>query len=171
MHDDHDDHEDHDHDEHGNPVDEHSALHLELHRAVDELGKYAIEIEFDPKGGIPKERMKQFIDDLMRTVTANCMNNGADLVGHVKSFLLVDDGNIMSSIVDENKPTRIKDAVESDTIHKSKFVLHVIVHGIWDDKIRSLTLEVLPGICRKWNMPYRIIADYFDVEKSIAHHT
>ena len=43
-----------------NPVEEGSALHLEIHRAVDELGKYAIELEIMPEKPISKDDMKAF---------------------------------------------------------------------------------------------------------------
>lgn len=154
-----------------NPVEEGSALHLEIHRAVDELGKYAIELELMPKDGISKEKIKEFIDEVMRKPTLACLENGADIIGHVKSMLIVGDkGSIMSSIVDENRPTKMTDAVEIDVIDDAILVLHIIVHGLWDDKIRELTLPLIEEVCAKWGIGYKILADYFDVEKSIAHH-
>jgi hypothetical protein len=154
-----------------NPVEEGSALHLEIHRAVDELGKYAIELELMPKDGISKDRIKEFIDEVMRKPTLACLENGADIIGHVKSMLIVGDkGSIMSSIVDENRPTKMTDAVEIDVIDDAILVLHIIVHGLWDDKIRELTLPLIEEVCAKWGIGYKILADYFDVEKSIAHH-
>ena len=154
-----------------NPVEEGSALHLEIHRAVDELGKYAIELELMLKDGISKEKIKEFIDEVMRKPTLACLENGADIIGHVKSMLIVGDkGSIMSSIVDENRPTKMTDAVEIDVIDDAILVLHIIVHGLWDDKIRELTLPLIEEVCAKWGIGYKILADYFDVEKSIAHH-
>jgi hypothetical protein len=81
-----------------------------------------------------------------------------------------DKGSIMSSIVDENRPTKMTDAVEVDVIDDAILVLHIIVHGLWDDKIRELTLPLIEEVCAKWGIGYKILADYFDVEKSIAHH-
>lgn len=156
-----------------NPVEEGSALHLEIHRSVDELGKYAIETEIDC-GGMDKEKVKEFIGEMMKQSTAQCMENGADLVGHVKSFLIVGDdgcdGSIMSSIIDENRPIKIKDQCKTDKIGKAVFVFHVIVHGIWDDKIRELVLKITPEIYKNYGISYSVIADYYDLEKSIAHH-
>ena len=173
MHDDdHDDDHDHDHEEdHDDDHDDHDKLHLEIHRAVDELGKYAIDIFVRSAAGIPKATVLKFIDDIMTNVTKSCMENGADLVGHVKSFFSNDDGSIMSSIVDHRMKARIKDSMESDTIHEARFMLHVIVHGIWDEKVRESVLKVLDGTFGKWNIPYEVTADHFDTEKSIAHHT
>ena len=154
-----------------NPVEEGSALHLEIHRAVDELGKYALELEIKSKEGLSKERLKGFIDEIMREPTKACLANGADIIGHVKSFLIVNEHeNIMSSIVDERRPTKMKDTVVTDPVKDAIFVIHIIVHGIWDDKIRELTLPLLPDICKKWGVEYKILADYFDLQKSIEHH-
>jgi len=170
MHDDDDHDHDDDHDDDHDHVDEHDRLHLEIHRAVDELGKYAIDIDVKSPEGIKKEVVLKFIDDLMRTVTKSSMEHGADLVGHVKSFFSNDDGNIMSSIVDHRAPTRIKDNLESDVIYNARFMFHIIVHGIWDDRVRESVLDVLDDTFRKWNIPYEVTADHYDTEKSIAHH-
>ncbi|MFA7623127.1 MAG: hypothetical protein WCX76_05250, partial [Candidatus Methanomethylophilaceae archaeon] len=132
MHDDHDDH-DHDHDD---PTVEGSRLHLEIHRAVDELGKYAIEIRMKSQRGISKKDVLGFIEDLMRAATKNCLDYGADMVGHVKSILISEDGSIMSSIVDYDAATKVKDDMGTDTVYEGVLTLHVILHGIWDDVIR-----------------------------------
>ena len=179
MHDGHHDHEGHHHhhrDEFGNehdhddPVEEGSELHLEIHRAVDELGKYAIELDIADDREIPKADLKDFIDDFMRASTAGCFEHGADLIGHVKSFYKTGDESIMCSMVDMGIPTRVQDNVSADSVRGGVFVLHVIVHGIWDDVIRECTLEALPAAAERWGVGYSIRADYFDTEKSIAHH-
>ena len=162
-------HDDHD-DDHGNPADEHDKLHLEIHRAVDELGKYAIDIDVNAPLGISKDTVLKFLDDIMRSVTKSCMDHGADLVGHIKSFFSNDDGSIMCSIVDHRIPTMIKDQMNVDKVYKARFMLHIIVHGIWDDHVRESTLDVLDGVFGRWKVPYEITADHYDVEKSIAHH-
>ena len=169
MHDDHDDHDDYahdydhtevDHDQDGlddkmphndnNPVEEGSKLHLEIHRAVDELGKYAIELDIHNKE-LSKETIKGFIDEMMRQSADDCFRHGADLIGHIKAFYKIDNVNdhtIMFSMVDPSRPTNIQDQIPGETVIGGLFVLHVIVHGIWDDVIRECTLEVLPEIAK-----------------------
>ena len=151
--------------------DDHDDFHLEIHRAVDELGKYAIDIEITSGKDIPKDTVKKFIEDLMVSVTKSCMKEGADLIGHIKSILLCDDGNIMSSVIDDSAKVRMKDSLSADAIRGGRFTMHVIVHGIWDDHVREAVLEVLPSTFKKWKVPYKVIADFYDKEKSIAHHT
>lgn len=176
MHDDHGHehhhhHDDHDHDHHhDDPADEASQLHLEIHRAVDELGKYAIELDIVSAEPIPKDTLVKFVDDLMRTATDECLEHGADLIGHIKSFLKIGDESIMFSMVHPEIPTVIQDNTTVGSVREALLVMHIIVHGIWDDVIRECTLEVLPGVAEKWRIPYSIHADYFDTEKSIAHH-
>ncbi len=170
-HDDHDhDHDHHHHHDHDDPADEASQLHLEIHRAVDELGKYAIELDISDPAGIPKGRLTDFVDDLMRTATAECIEHGADLIGHVKSFLRIGEDSVMFSMVHTEIPTVIQDNSSAESVDEALLVMHIIVHGIWDDVIRECTLEVLPGVADKWKIPYSVRADYFDTEKSIAHH-
>lgn len=197
MHDHHDHDHDHDHDDHDhphhdydftevdhdndgldekhpidddNPVAEGSKLHLEIHRAVDELGKYAIELDIISPEGIPKDRIIGFMDEMMRTATDDCFEHGADLIGHIKGFVKVGNDTIMFSMVDPTIPTNIQDQIKQDSFTECLAVMHFIVHGIWDDVIRECTLEVLPDMAAKWGIPYKIRADFYDTEKSIAHH-
>ncbi len=184
---DHDDHSHHDYDftevdhdadgldkripiDDDNPVAEGSKLHLEIHRAVDELGKYAIELDIHSDAGIPKVTVTEFVDDLMRVSTQACLDAGADLIGHIKSFVKVGEQSIMFSMVHPEIPTVIQDQVDGDVVNDALFVMHLIVHGIWDDVIRDCTLGVLPVMAEKWCIPYTIRADFYDIEKSIAHH-
>lgn len=153
-----------------NPVAEGSKLHLEIHRAVDELGKYAIELDVHDDKGLPKKQLIGFVDDMMRKATDDCLSHGADLIGHVKGFIKVGDKTVMFSMVDPSMPTNIQDHIPEDSLVDCLVVIHVIVHGIWDDVIRACTLEMLPDVAKKWGIPYTIRADFFDTEKSIAHH-
>ncbi len=157
----------HPHDD-NNPVEEGSKLHLEIHRAVDELGKYAIEL--DVQGDMPKAEVVAFVDDFMRTATAKCFDAGADLIGHIKGFVKYDGKMIMFSMVDPSRPTNVEDHMTTDTLGDYLAVVHIIVHGIWDDVIRECALDVLPGIAEKHGAKYKIRADFYDTEKSIAHH-
>lgn len=153
-----------------NPVEEGSKLHLEIHRAVDELGKYAIELDVASPEGIPKDKLIGFMDEMMRTATDDCFKHGADLIGHIKGFVKTGNDTIMFSMVHPEIPTNIQDHIPQDSLKECLCVLHVIVHGIWDDVIRQCVLEVLPDIAKKWGIPYTIRADFYDTEKSIAHH-
>lgn len=180
MHDDDFDHDHHDHEEEhhhhhhdhdeSDPAEEGSALHLEIHRAVDELGKYAIELDIKPDSPIKKDVLVKFVDTLMRRSTDECLEHGADLIGHIKSFLKIGEDSIMFSMVHPEIPTVIQDNSDRTEIDEALLVMHVIVHGIWDDVIRHCTLEVLPDVAKEFDVPYTIRADYYDTEKSIAHH-
>lgn len=152
--------DDHDHDE----------LHLELHREADELGKYAMKVDVCAPNGLTKEMSKEFIDRLMRSVTASCVDKGADLVGHIKSFFYTPHGNLMSSIVEVGGATVIKDGMEDGQIDRAELILHVIVHGIWDPDVREATLSTIPAIFQAYGLNYDVTEDYYEVEKSIDHH-
>jgi len=151
--------------------DDHDDLHLEMHRAIDQLGKYAIKLHLDFKEGMEKPLLKKLINEVMRGATDRCMKHGADLIGHVKSFLICPEGNLMSSIVEHGSDASIKDGLKADVVKSAEFILHVIVHGIWDDEVREQTLEVLEEVFGQWNVDYEIVDDYYEVEKGMDHHS
>ena len=76
----------------------------------------------------------------------------------------------MSSLIDMNLPIKIKDGVRDGDVTDAKYILHVIVHGIWDDKVRECSLETVPAVFDRLGIKYKVIADYYDIDKSVAHH-
>ncbi|MGE4275278.1 MAG: hypothetical protein AB7E27_04335 [Candidatus Methanomethylophilaceae archaeon] len=150
--------------------DDHDELHLEMHRAIDQLGKYAIKLQLDFGAGVSKEELKSLINDVMKATTDRCMQHGADIIGHVKSFLVTPEGNLMSSIVEHGQDASMKDGLQTDSIQMAEFVLHVIVHGIWDDEVREQTLEVLEEVLPQHGASYEILEDYYEMEKGMDHH-
>ncbi len=150
---------------------DHDDLHLDLHRAVDELGKYAIVLKVKAENGATKKDIVRFINHIMKRSVQECMENGADIVGHVKSFLYCDEGNIMGSIVDAAQDSvALKDSLPVDSLKEFEFTMHVIVHGIWDDVVRDLTRSILPEVFADHDMDFEILDDHYDVEKGIDHH-
>ncbi|MDD3398329.1 MAG: hypothetical protein PHW93_01865 [Candidatus Methanomethylophilaceae archaeon] len=150
--------------------DDHDELHLEMHRAIDQLGKYAIKLQLDFGTGKSKSDIKSLINEVMMEVTDRCMQHGADVIGHVKSFLVAPEGNLMSSIVEHGESAAIKDGLKADSLKGAEFILHVIVHGIWDDEVREQTLEFLEEVMPRYGVSYKILDDYYEVEKGMDHH-
>ncbi len=151
--------------------DDHDDLHLDLHRAVDELGKYAIVINVRSEGGVSKEEVLRFVNHIMKRSVQVCMENGADIVGHVKSFVWSSEGNIMGSIVDAaQEKVAFKDALPVGSLKEFEFTMHVIVHGIWDDMVRDLTRSILDEVFADYDMDFEIVDDHYEVEKGMDHH-
>jgi len=146
-------------------------LHIEMHRAVDELGKYVIVLRVTSNTGVNKDEVTRFMNQIMKRSVQECMRNGADLVGHVKSFLSCPEGNLMGSIVEaDQEEVAIKDSLPVQSINGFEFTMHVIVHGIWDDKVRDLTRSILNEVFDDYDMSFEIVEDYYDTEKGVAHH-
>ena len=137
-----------------------SGLHAELHREADGLGKYALELEIHSEEGLPKQTVRDFTDELLRASASECFARGADLIGHIKAFVKVGDQSLLFSMVDDRIPVKVQDHLPCDTIRDAELVLHVIVHGIWDDTVRECTLKVLPELAGKWRVPYTVKADH-----------
>jgi hypothetical protein len=151
-------------------MEEDDELHLDLHRAADELGKFATRMHVHPHEAISKERAKEFLRTLLVTVTTNCMNHGADMIGHVKSFINAPAGTLMGSLVDLSVGVVVTDGMEDQPIEEMDVILHVIVHGIWDPVVRDLAMDSIGEVCREFDAEFDIVQDYYETEKSISHH-
>ncbi|MBI0581693.1 MAG: hypothetical protein JET69_01595 [Methanomassiliicoccales archaeon] len=152
-------------------LDEDDDLHLEMHRAVDELGKFSLHMKVDFEKGTSADKAVSFVEELLIKATDACLHHGADLVGHVKAFMMVEGGSTVGfSLIHQNMKVNITKQLSVDTIERAEVIVHVIVHGIWDPEVREQTMESLEKVAKKYRVKYAIIKDFFEEEKSAAHH-
>lgn len=152
-------------------LDEDDELHLEMHRAVDELGKFSLHMKVDFGKGTSADKAVSFVEELLIEATDACLHHGADLVGHVKAFMMVDEGSTVGfSLIHQNMKVNITRQLNTKTIERAEIIVHVIVHGIWDPEVREQTLETLEKVTKKYQVKFEIIKDFFEEEKSAAHH-
>jgi hypothetical protein len=145
-------------------------LHLELHRAADELGKYAAKMHVhDPQSFTP-DKAKRFMDNLLNAVAKECFKDGADLIGHIKAFVTAPTGTLMGSLVDQKVGVQLTSTLENGKFEEAEVTLHVIVHGIWDDKVRDATRRAIKKVIKEHDLELEVLKDHFDTEKSIEHH-
>jgi hypothetical protein len=61
-------------------------IHIEMHRMVDELGKFSIHMTIRPDRVMDKEHAEEFIRELLTEITKECMHDGADqVVPHLRT--------------------------------------------------------------------------------------
>jgi len=152
-------------------LDEDDELHLEMHRAVDELGKFSLHMKVDFGKGSSADKAISFVEELIIKATNACLHHGADLVGHVKAFMMVEDGSTVGfSLIHQKMKVNITKQLSAKTIERAEVIVHVIVHGLWDPEVREQTLEALEEVSRKNGVKFEIVKDFYEVEKSAAHH-
>ncbi|HUT27059.1 MAG TPA: hypothetical protein VMW85_03290 [Methanomassiliicoccales archaeon] len=152
-------------------LDEDDDLHLEMHRAVDELGKFSLHMQMNFGKGAPANKAISFVEELLIQVTDACLHHGADLIGHVKAFMMVDEGsNVGFSLIHQKMQVNITRQLKSDIVENADVIVHVIVHGIWDPEVRELTMGVLDGLSKSREITFHVIKDYYETEKSVEHH-
>lgn len=152
-------------------LDEDDDLHLEMHRAVDELGKFSLHMKVDFGKGTSADKAISFVEELLIKATDACLHHGADLVGHVKAFMMVSDGSTVGfSLIHQNMKVNITRQLNGNVIERAEVIVHVIVHGIWDPEVREQTLEALEEVAKGRGVRFQIIKDFYEVEKGAAHH-
>jgi hypothetical protein len=146
-------------------------IHLAMHREADELGKFATQLEVHSPTAVSREQAAKFLDELLVQVTKGCMEHGADLVGHVKAFLKAPNGAMSASLIDLSKRSNVThDFGAEEKFQDAELTLHVIVHGLWDPEVREQSLIAMDQVFKQFGLTYRVIKDYYEVEKGISHH-
>jgi hypothetical protein len=145
-------------------------LHLEMHRAADELGKFSIHMKVHMHKPMTREEAGKFLDDLLVQITEECMRDGADLIGHVKAFLEpAVGGTLGASLVDFKIGTQLSNGLTAP-VSEADLTVHVIVHGLWDPDVRHSSMEMIEKVMAEKGVKFDIIKDYYETEKSISHH-
>jgi hypothetical protein len=146
-------------------------LHIEMHRMVDELGKFSIHMTVAPKKVMSPAQCEEFVRDLLLEITKECFHDGADLIGHVKAFLTSEHGTSLgASLVDFKLGVVMSNGLDSRGLKVGDLTVHVIVHGIWDDDVRHAAMETIERLLPERHITYTVLQDYYEKEKGMAHH-
>jgi hypothetical protein len=122
------------------------------------------------KEPMDREQAGKFLDHLLVQITEECMRDGADLIGHVKAFLEpVEGGTLGASLVDFKIGTQLSNGL-TVPVTDADLTVHVIVHGLWDPDVRHASMEMIDKVMAEKGVKFEIIKDYYETEKSIAHH-
>lgn len=138
------------------------------HRASDELGKFSMWVRLYIKDPLDGERSEKMVLDLMNGITRECFARGADMIGHVKSFLTAEGGSTISvSLIDMDIPPTVQNRFDGTRMMRGELIVHVIVHGLWDPQVRETSLEFTKGFMAERGIDYEVINDFYEKEKRV----
>ena len=141
---------------------------LLTHRASDELGKFSMWVRLYIKDPLDGELSERMVLDLMNGITKECFARGADMIGHVKSFLTAEGGSTISvSLIDMDIPPTVQNRFDGTRMMRGELIVHVIVHGLWDPQVRETSLEFTKGFMAERGIDYEVINDFYEKEKRI----
>lgn len=141
---------------------------LLTHRASDELGKFSMWLRLYIKEPLDAEGSEAMVLDLMSGITKECFAHGADMIGHIKSFLTSEEGSTISvSLIDLDIPPTVMNRFDGTLMRRGELIVHVIVHGMWDPQVREASLEFTKRFMAEKGIDYEVINDYYEKEKRI----
>ena len=141
---------------------------LLTHRASDELGKFSMWLRLYIKDPLDKEQSEKMVLGLMDEITRECFRQGADMIGHIKSFLTAEDGStINASLIDLDIPATVQNHFDGTLMKRGELIVHVIVHGMWDPQVRETSLNITKGFMAIRGINYEVINDFYEKEKRI----
>jgi len=144
-------------------------VELDMHRSIDELGKFSVTLKIDTERDIISEEMCALLEEMMMNVTKACFDAGADMIGHVKACAHNAEDEIR--ICTANL-TSFKIGVKTNDMMQGTFsggyiMLHVIVHGLWDPQVREISLASIDALMNSKKLEYRVMRDFFESEKRV----
>lgn len=141
---------------------------LLTHRASDELGKFSMWLRLYIKDPLDGERSEKMVLDLMNGITGECFARGADMIGHIKSFLTAEGGSTISvSLIDMDIPPTVQNRFDGTLMTRGELIVHVIVHGLWDPQVRETSLDFTKGFMAERSIDYEVINDFYEKEKRV----
>lgn len=141
---------------------------LLTHRASDELGKFSMWLRLYIRDPLDGQRSEEMVLDLMNGITKECFARGADMIGHIKSFLTAEGGSTISvSLIDLDIPPTVQNRFDGTKMMRGELIIHVIVHGMWDPQVRETSLEFTKGFMSERAIDYEVINDFYEKEKRI----
>ncbi len=141
---------------------------LLTHRASDELGKFSMWLRLYIRDPLDAQRSERMVLDLMNGITEECFAQGADMIGHIKSFLTAEGGSTISvSLIDLDIPPTVQNRFDGTLMTRGELIVHVIVHGMWDPQVRETSLEFTKGFMAERSIDYEVINDFYEKEKRV----
>ncbi|MCX6651503.1 MAG: hypothetical protein NT131_07610 [Methanomassiliicoccales archaeon] len=141
---------------------------LLTHRATDELGKFSMWLRLYIPDALDGKQSEDMVLDLLNRITMECFREGADMIGHIKSFLTAEGGSTISfSLIDLDIPPTVQNRFDGTLMNRGELIVHVIVHGMWDPQVRAASLDVTKIFMSERKIDYEIINDFYEKEKRI----
>jgi hypothetical protein len=144
-------------------------VELDMHRSIDELGKFSVTLKIDTERDISSKEICLLLEEIMMNVTKACFDAGADMIGHVKSCAHNADDEIRictANLTSFKIGIRTNDMMNG-TFNGGYIMLHVIVHGLWDPQVREISLASIESLMRTKGLEYRVMRDFFESEKRV----
>ncbi|MCL2712366.1 MAG: hypothetical protein FWD37_03715, partial [Methanomassiliicoccaceae archaeon] len=143
-------------------------VELDMHRSIDELGKFSVTLKIDTKRDIPSADLCELLKEMMMNVTNACFEKGADMIGHVKSCAHNADDEISictANLTSFRTGVKTNDMMSGKKFNNGYIMLHVIVHGLWDPQVREISLSAIEKLMSSRKLEYRVMRDFFETEK------
>ena len=147
-----------------------SDIELDMHRSIDALGKFSVTLKIDTERDMTSDDVCKLLETMMMSVTKACFDNGADLIGHVKSCAHNgdDEKNICTAnLTSFRTGVKVNDMMNGTLFNSGYIMLHVIVHGLWDPQVREISLAKIQELMSSKGLEYRVMRDFFETEKRI----
>lgn len=112
---------------------------------------YGVAIRLCPEEPISGERLKQIAEDMMMVIVDKSMAAGARAIGHIKSFIRTEAGDIRADSIGQAHGSHSSGTL-SHPVMDIYLTVNSIVQGIPESIVRDVTLEGIHEEAEKENL-------------------
>ena len=115
-----------------------------------------------PEEMSPEELIKMS-RDLMLEIANSCIKRGAKYIGHIKSYLKSDEGEIFADTLGVKRTTNVKSTVFKP-LKSARLVVNSIVQGIDKSKVKATTVESIYKVMKNYGFNIEVEEErlYYD---------
>jgi hypothetical protein len=101
--------------------------------------------------------------DLMLEIANSCVKRGAKYIGHIKSYLKSDAGEIFADTLGVKRTTNVKSTVFKP-LKSARLVVNSIVQGIDKSQVKATTVESIYKVMKKYGFRIKVEEErlYYD---------
>jgi hypothetical protein len=127
------------------------------------IGSYAVTFDLFQSKPVSPEELGRMSRDLMLRIADNCVEKGAKYIGHIKSYLKAEEGEIKADTIGVKHGANVESTI-CKHVKEARLVVNSIVQGIDKSKVQKATLEAIYEIVRAYGFNINVDKEhlYYD---------
>jgi hypothetical protein len=127
------------------------------------IGSYDVAFDLFQSKPVSPEAVSRMLRDLMLRIADNCVEKGAKYIGHIKSYLKAEEGEIRADTIGAKHDANVESTIYKH-IKDARLVVNSIVQGIDKGEVQRATLEAIYEITKAYGFNMEVDKEhlYYD---------
>jgi hypothetical protein len=111
----------------------------------EDIKAYAVACRLSREEKISSGELRVFAEELMNAISASCIHQGAEVLGHIKAYFDYGTGFLHVHTLGEPGDVTV-DGRDGDPASHFKLVINSVVYGLSEEAVKEATESVLTNL-------------------------